>query len=85
MWPVDLAQDVCVATIYKILEQATSYKLRPTSYKLQSTHHQPMLQSTIYKIVAKDVRFARRLLAIPRSVYYDIKCQGLASHPLHGH
>ena len=50
MCPVDLAEDVCVATIYKILEQATSYKLRPTSYKLQSTHHQPMLQSTIYKL-----------------------------------
>ena len=26
MWPVDLAQDVCAATIYKVLEQATSYK-----------------------------------------------------------
>ena len=46
MWPVDLAQDVCVATIYKILEQATSYKL-----SLQATIYTP-IHATIYNLQA---------------------------------
>ena len=44
MWPVDLAQDVCAATIYKVLEQATSYKL-----SLQATIYTP-IHATIYNL-----------------------------------
>ena len=70
----DIPQDLCVATIYKAFQQATSYKPRSTRRHLQATSYTTTtpcynLQATSHYTVASVTTFATRLFALCRSLH----------------
>ena len=74
MWPGGPARDLCVATIYKAFQQATSYKPRSTRRHLQATSYTTTtpcynLQATSHYTVASVTTFATRLFALCRSLH----------------
>ena len=81
MWPGGPALDLCVATIYKAFQQATSYKPRSTRHHLQATSYTTTtpcynLHATSHYTVASVTTFATRLFALCRRLHYKTNSQG---------